>query len=265
MTVKLIATDMDGTFLDDQKQYDHNYFDRLYTEMLRQHIQFVVASGNQYEQLASFFSDYPDIIYVAENGAYLRTTQQVFNYSSFTPSQVKAILAILTRISEIDLLVAGKKSAYVLKSATPSFIDISQLYYHQLTVIDQYDEINDDVFKFGISCPLDRTEEFVQRFHDALGSLGTPTSSGHGDIDIIQPGIHKANGLKHVGELLTLDLSEMVAFGDGGNDLEMLQEVGLGVAMANAPLNIQKAANDLTGTNNEQGVLTYIDRLLHAN
>lgn len=51
----------------------------------------------------------------------------------------------------------------------------------------------------------------------------------------------------------------MTAFGDGGNDLEMIKEVGDGVAMSNADPVLFKVANHTTRSNNEQGVLTYIE------
>lgn len=55
MSIKLIAVDMDGTFLSDQKTYNRDRFMAQYQQMKRQGIRFVVASGNQYYQLISFF------------------------------------------------------------------------------------------------------------------------------------------------------------------------------------------------------------------
>ena len=49
--MKLLATDMDGTFLRDDKAYNDEFND-LYKQMLKQEIQFVIASGNQYKALA---------------------------------------------------------------------------------------------------------------------------------------------------------------------------------------------------------------------
>lgn len=51
----------------------------------------------------------------------------------------------------------------------------------------------------------------------------------------------------------------MTAFGDGRNDLEMIKEVGDGVAMSNADPAVLKVADHTTTSNNEQGVLTYIE------
>ena len=54
MTVKVIVTDMDGTFLNDAKQYDRPRFLAQFAQLRQQGIEFVVASGNQYYQLISF-------------------------------------------------------------------------------------------------------------------------------------------------------------------------------------------------------------------
>lgn len=67
MTVNVVVTDMDGTFLDDAKQYDRVRFMAQYQELKKRNIEFVVASGNQYYQLISFFPELKDeISFVAE-------------------------------------------------------------------------------------------------------------------------------------------------------------------------------------------------------
>ncbi|MCT7721047.1 MAG: HAD hydrolase family protein, partial [Lactobacillus crispatus] len=55
--IKLIATDMDGTWLTDQKDYDKELFLREFAEMQKQGIKFVVASGNQYANLMTRFPE----------------------------------------------------------------------------------------------------------------------------------------------------------------------------------------------------------------
>ena len=74
---KLIAVDMDGTFLNDNKTYDKEKFTKIYQELEKKNIKFTVASGNQYYKLVSFFKDFPDIIYVAENGAIVRNQKEI--------------------------------------------------------------------------------------------------------------------------------------------------------------------------------------------
>ena len=81
--IKLVAVDMDGTFLDDQMHYNRTIFRKIYNYFKENDIYFVVASGNQYYQLKSFFDDYQDeITYISENGAYIiENKKEIF----FTP------------------------------------------------------------------------------------------------------------------------------------------------------------------------------------
>ena len=85
MTVKVIVTDMDGTFLNDAKQYDRSRFLAQFAQLQQQGIEFVVASGNQYYQLISFFPEIRDrISFVAENGALVvQSTSPWFAPKSF--------------------------------------------------------------------------------------------------------------------------------------------------------------------------------------
>ena len=59
MGIKLIAVDMDGTFLSEAGNYDRERFKKQYIKMKEKDIKFVVASGNQYYQLHSFFQNSP--------------------------------------------------------------------------------------------------------------------------------------------------------------------------------------------------------------
>ena len=98
---------------------------------------------------------------------------------------------------------------------------------------------------------------------EPLKGVAEPTSSGHGDIDLIHPGIHKDAALASLGHWLNVNLAEMAAFGDGGNDIEMLKAVGSGVALQNATPAVTAIADDETREDNVgQGVLTYLEAFL---
>lgn len=126
-----------------------------------------------------------------------------------------------------------------------------------------FDEVDDEILKIGITCPDDETDQIVEALREPLKGVAEPTSRGHGDIDLIHPGIHKAAALASLGNWLKVDLEDMAAFGDGGNDIEMLKAVGLGVAMQNVTPAVKAIADDETAEDNEgQGVLNYLEHLL---
>lgn len=261
MLPKLIAVDMDGTFLTDEKTYDRERFDRLYAKMQAQGTRFVVASGNQYYQLKTFF-DQPNVLFLGENGAYCGTATDKLFASTFAPATACQVLDALLEIPELKLSICGVKSAYIRKQEGQAWIDETRQYYTHLQTVDHFDQLPDDaVLKFAMGCPPAQTDAIVAQIAAATKGLAVPTSSGHGDIDVIQPGVNKASGLKRLGQRLGIELSEMCAFGDGGNDLEMLQAVGLGVAMQNASPQVAAIADDHTLDNNHAGVLAYLEKL----
>ena len=68
--------------------------------------------------------------------------------------------------------------------------------------------------------------------------------------------------VKDLGEILGIDLQDMVAFGDDENDYEILQNCGVGVAVANAIPQILKVADEVTDSNDDDGVANYLERYL---
>lgn len=261
--IKLVAVDMDGTFLNSQQDYDRARFAKIHARMAEQGIRFVVASGNQYYQLRSFFTDYPDTIYVAENGAYIRDQETTYAVHTFTPEVTAAITQYLSADPVLAAIACGVKTAHIRSSEDPAFINDMHRYYHRLQLQDTLEAPDDQIMKFATKMPPARTQEYLDKYNEAFAGIAVPTSSGHGDIDIIQPGRHKAAGLAELGAALDISLGEMAAFGDGGNDLEMLQEVGLGVAMKNADPDVLAVADAVTPVDNdESGVCAFLEDYL---
>eukprot|EP00039_Didymoeca_costata_P030891 m.31977 g.31977 ORF g.31977 m.31977 type:complete len:356 (-) comp8367_c0_seq1:110-1177(-) len=84
-------------------------------------------------------------------------------------------------------------------------------------------------------------------------------------FEFMPPGVNKGTGLGALAEKLGLSLEDCVAFGDSFNDIEMLEQAGLGIAMANAGPEVKKAAKYVSEfTNEEDGVGREIARLLEA-
>lgn len=263
--IKLIAVDMDGTFLRDDQTYDEASFAKIYRCLKERNISFVVASGDQYFQLKSFFTNYPDVIYIAENGALIRSQKHLFALHQYSRQAIKQIEKFLLNQKDIQFLVCGAQNAYELSKFGQEYYDLSRPYYYHLRKVEKLANIDDQILKFGVRCPDKDTEYYVNLFNQKLKPYCQATSSGHGDIDLIQPGIHKAHGLAELGRILSIKLFEMCAFGDGGNDYEMIKEVGDGVAMANSSSQLFTVADHQTDSNNEQGVLNYLDKLFFKN
>ncbi|WJZ03841.1 1-acyl-sn-glycerol-3-phosphate acyltransferase [Corynebacterium freiburgense] len=90
---------------------------------------------------------------------------------------------------------------------------------------------------------------------------GTLSTLASGETETIADAT-KATGVAWVLEKLGIPASDAVAFGDGRNDIEMLQYVGTGIAMGNADPNVIRAAKWVTGTNDEDGIAEVIEPVL---
>ena len=101
---------------------------------------------------------------------------------------------------------------------------------------------------------------------DALGALDQSgfeaTLSGAPFVEVMAEGVTKATGLAHLCDRLGIDRSEVLAFGDALNDVEMLRWAGRGVAMANAEPEALAAADEVAPSNAEDGVAVMIERVL---
>ncbi|MFC6175936.1 Cof-type HAD-IIB family hydrolase [Companilactobacillus huachuanensis] len=261
MTIKLVATDMDGTFLTDDKHFDVERFRRVYDYMTKNDITFVSASGNQYYQLKNFFSEFPKTLFVAENGALVGSHDEIYKTDTFTADVIAKTIRVLNSLDDVQSIMCGEKSAYIEKNVTPEFYKTSKFYFPEITSVDKLEDVNDGVLKFSISCPMDETEAYMEKLSDMIGLEVSVVTSGHGDIDVIRADVNKATGLDYLSEKLHIQPDEMCAFGDGGNDLEMLRYVGHGVAMKNASPIVHQTAPFETVDNNQQGVIQHLEEL----
>lgn len=81
-------------------------------------------------------------------------------------------------------------------------------------------------------------------------------------LEILPPGASKGNALKALLKELKIDPGEVIAIGDGENDIEMIELVGIGVAVGNASQELKDVANEITLTNEEHGVAKIIEKYI---
>lgn len=258
MTIRLVAVDMDGTFLHSDDTYDRDRFARLRGRMDGAGVRFVVASGNQYEQLRSFF-DAPDQLgFVADNGAYVIDAGEVVAEARIAPEAVIAVAELL-EADGIPYLASGPGRAFVPDWVPEDFYRLMTRYYHSLQRVADIRDVRDRVFKFALFDERGLPADLEQRLAAAVGEAIVPVNSGHGSMDLGAPGIHKAAGLRVLLDRWGIDPADVAAFGDSANDLEMLRLAGTGVATANAADVVREACDHHTDSNNDDGVLNRLD------
>ncbi|MFE8702758.1 Cof-type HAD-IIB family hydrolase [Cytobacillus sp. FJAT-54145] len=116
-----------------------------------------------------------------------------------------------------------------------------------------------DWLKFGFEIEEDEIRELILNQLRNSGKLEI-TNSSLTNIEANAIGINKAKGIQKVCNLLGISMEEVMACGDSLNDLAMIEQVGLGIAMGNAQPLVKEAADWVTGTNNESGVAQAIHK-----
>ncbi len=261
--IKLVAVDVDGTFMRDNYTYDAERFKKILARMTAAGCNFVVASGNQYYQLYNIFSGYGEnISYVAENGAYVKDHGELIFVGDIPKDTVKFVTELCEQNPEILNMMCGAKSAYYKRgTVNQEFFDHMKLYYPRLEWVDDFNAVDDQILKFAPIVPEEKTYFYYEFFKERLLGKLTPTTSGHGSIDLILTGCHKASGLKRLVERWKISPAECAAFGDSGNDIEMLKYCGESYAMGNAAQNVKDVAKYVCPSNNEDGVLVALDKI----
>jgi Cof subfamily protein (haloacid dehalogenase superfamily) len=121
-----------------------------------------------------------------------------------------------------------------------------------------------ELISIGVSKVLWNDEiERINGFERRLNGLLSPSVNFHTSqpiyLEFVDQKVSKAIALEKMGEFYSIRREEMIAIGDGFNDLPMIEYAGLGVAMGNAPEEVKDAADYITRSNDEDGVAKVID------
>ncbi|WP_067282472.1 Cof-type HAD-IIB family hydrolase [Streptomyces jeddahensis] len=128
--------------------------------------------------------------------------------------------------------------------------------------VDRRDDLwTEPISKVLLRHPWLSDDELAAAARQAVGSLAAVTMSGPGTVELQPCGINKATGLALAAERLGLAPSGTIAFGDMPNDIPMFHWAARGVAMANAHDDLKAVADEVTLSNEEDGIAVVLERL----
>ncbi|MEW2340674.1 HAD family hydrolase [Streptomyces griseoaurantiacus] len=116
--------------------------------------------------------------------------------------------------------------------------------------------------KIYIQHPTLSDDELAEAATRAAGGFVTVTMAGAGIVELLPLGLSKATGLSLAARRLGVKAAETIPFGDMPNDLPMFAWSGRGVAMANAHADLKAVADEVTASNDEDGIAVVLERLL---
>jgi Cof subfamily protein (haloacid dehalogenase superfamily) len=259
--IRLIATDMDGTLVDDAKQI-HDELWPLVDELHARGITFCPASGRQYYSLLKQFEDVGDeLVFIAENGTYVVAHGREMSSDCLAPEVARQAVSRVRSIPEAGAVLCGKRSAYIERQ-DPPFLAQAALYYARLrTVQDLLEVSDDDVLKVAIYDFASAERNTAPRLAGLAGSHQVVVSGAHW-VDVMSPTANKGRAVRQVQNALGVTPDQTMVFGDFLNDLEMMDAATYSFAMANAHPLLKERANWVAPANNANGVVRTIRTVL---
>ncbi|MGN1136049.1 MAG: HAD family hydrolase [Oscillospiraceae bacterium] len=251
--IKLIASDMDGTLLNDKKEFPHD-FDEVLDKLHAKGIHFVVASGRSFSTLKLNFAGKLDRLdFICDNGAYVVANGELVSMSILDKDCVQRLIEICRGMERVTPVLCGVHGTYFERKDEEFYNEVTRFYLHY-TCVDDIAAVDDDIVKIAV-CDYNGAEKNVypivsREFEDDFAVAVT----GPKWIDIMNKGINKGAALKDIREKLGISREETMAFGDYFNDAELLLEAEYGFVMKNAHPEMKKFGRYTAESNNDEGV-----------
>ena len=276
MSRKLIAFDLDGTLLDDEKRIPPENLRALEAAAERGWVP-VPATGRIVRGIPEPVKALPGVRYfIVSNGAGVYdAAEDRLLYRGDVPLELALRCYEYMDTLPVIYDCYQNESGWMTRSMYEACAPYFPTEPHMLEIVKRLrvpvDDLKETLRQRGEPLQklqmffkpedLDERERQLRRIPELFPELVATTSvSNNIEINSVNAGKDKA--LLALAEHLGIRREETVAFGDGTNDLAMLRAAGLGVAMANADPKVKAAADEITGSNNDAGVARVIWRLL---
>lgn len=263
----LIACDVDGTLFDDDECLSPRNRDAVRAAVAGG-AHFILATGRPprwVRPVVDALGFTP--MAVCANGAviYDPATDRVVSARTLGVDTLARLAEIATRVIPNAGLAVERIGERAHDTVTPQFVS-SPGYEHAWlnpdnTEVSIQDLLSTPAIKLLIRSAGAKSADMAAELSKYIDSEGDLTySTNNGLVEIVPRGINKATGIAEIARPLSIVDAEVIAFGDMPNDVPMLRQAGIGVAMGNAHPDALAAANEVTAPNNEDGVARVLER-----
>ncbi|WP_019213632.1 Cof-type HAD-IIB family hydrolase [Fenollaria massiliensis] len=265
--IKILAFDMDGTLLNSEKMVSRGT--SLELERLSENgVEIVLSSGRLHKSIEAYAHILPfKTSIVATNGSVVTDYEGRRVYEK--PIDTDAFIKVVDLLYDykMNFHFYGVNEFYRLKGTTSlntysrvpknikDTIDIIE--YNNIKEIKESCE-NNSYFKVLL---VEEDKKYIEEVRQELSKIDKIkiSSSWTNNIEIVPEGVNKARSLKYLCKNLGLDLNNLMSFGDNNNDIEMIEESKVGVAMSNATNELKQKADFITDYDNDHdGIMKFL-------
>ncbi|MGL4696388.1 HAD-IIB family hydrolase [Enterococcus larvae] len=262
--IKLILSDMDGTFLNREGDFNRPLFKELKQLLKETGVVFAPCTGKQCERIEELFGpeDAKDFWILGDSATRIKHNGE-YVYQSLLPNELG--LRIIKKLEEISkeytIIACTPTAAIVKKSISDDELKIVKGSYAKVIQVDDLNEIKEDFVKITIydkKLQCFKTREKLAEFFDSAYIVASEAAW----IDISNLNVHKGTTVEKLQEMLAIDFEETMVFGDGLNDVELMERGAFSFAMRDGFEETKEAANYIIRTNEDDSVMKTIIQIL---
>lgn len=263
---KLLAVDMDGTLLKDDKTISHSTYKAIH-DARKKNIRIVLSTGRylngikRYLEELSLLND--DEYAVTMNGSLIQETRsgKILYESLLAHDDIKYICSIgRTLGTNIELASAH---CFIINKMTKLFELDSKLNNVDLKIMD-FNDLPSGFRPLKIMFVDDnnKLDKITEKLPESVLDNFNIVRSGKNYLEFLNKNTDKGSAIKLLAKKLGVQPQDIICIGDAENDIHMIKFAGMGVAMGNAYASVKKAADYITRTNEEDGVAHAIKKFI---
>lgn len=263
---KLIALDLDGTLLNDKKEISNRCKEDI-RKLKENGVSVVLATGRPYHGVMPYIKelnllDDNDFV-VTYNGALVKNAKgdKVLKQS---PLSLDAYKELYTVSRELGVNIHALTESSVLTPRNNPYTHIEST-INQIPVIEgPIEDVNSstNIIKVMFIDDPKRLDAIIPHIPEWVKVKYSIQRSASIFLEFLDKGVDKGVGVSLIAKKLGIESKEVIAIGDAGNDIAMIQYAGLGVAMGNATDDVKSVADYITLTNEENGVAHVIEKFV---
>lgn len=267
--IKLVAIDMDGTLLsskneilEETKEYFKDFHNKGTNTLL------VLCTGRPETGIRPYLNDLGYLeenhFIISQNGANIyesQTGKRVMD--AFLDSSAIQKWIELGKKHGVSVMGTGVDYYYSFDEDPTEWMEFDVKNVNGfLKRISKEEALSTDFYKLLILCDEEQLNEFEMVIPEEWRDEFYVVRSQKYLVEVLAKGVNKAFGLEKLAQNLNIQPSEIAAIGDAANDIEMLEYAGLAIAMGNASEEVKAIADIVTDTNENNGVIKAIDKLI---
>ena len=272
---RLIALDMDGTVLNEEKKIDEETKKAIH-EALKEGVEVVFCTGRSYSEMRDILTEFPDMHYLCgESGALVVNLQtgDILHREEVDREIARILLGagkrkdIMTCVFSDGICCVNKEHMHHMdhyqmgqyqkmyeKTCQPMEGNVLEILLEERRPMEKI-----NLYHIGVQERLE-TRKWLEQQQIQAELVDSEISS----LECSPKGVSKASGLKSLCEKLGFGMEQAVMVGDADNDIEAMRAVGMAVAMGNANEHVKKICDLEVADNNHQGCAQAIYHVLHA-